>query len=86
MTKTTKTSAIIKHINNQILTADLKDTAMSARKRIAIYRDIQKRNVTRLKRSTKAALVIKLKDSLIAALKNASSSISSTAKETTVRT
>jgi len=86
MTKTTKTSAIIKHINNQILTADLKDTAMSARKRIAIHGDIQRRSVIRLKRNTKATLVIKPKDSLTAILKNVSSSIPLTVKETTVRT
>ena len=39
-TKITKTLAVIKYIDNQILTADLRDIAMSARKRIAIYKDI----------------------------------------------
>ena len=40
----------------------------------------------RLKRSIKAALVIKLKDGLIAALRNTLSSILLTAKKTIVRT
>ena len=59
---------------------------MSAKKRIIIYRDIQKRNIIRLKRSIKDALVIKLKDGLIAALNNTLSSILLTAKETIVKT
>ena len=59
---------------------------MSTKKRIVVYRDIQRRNIIRLKRSIKAALVIKLKDGLITALKNALSSILSTTKETIVRT
>ena len=39
-TETTKTLAVIKHIDNLIATADLKDVTISARKRIAVYRDI----------------------------------------------
>ena len=34
------------------------------KKRIAVYKDIQRRNIIRLKRSIKAALVIKLKEVL----------------------
>ena len=56
------------------------------KKRIVVYRDIQRRNIIRLKRSIKAALVIKLKDSLITALRNALSSILLTVKEIIVRT
>jgi hypothetical protein len=82
----TKTSAAIKYINNQILTADPRDIATSARKRIIIHKDIQRRNKIRLKRCIKAALVIKLKDSLITALRNTLSNILSTIKETIVRT
>ena len=59
---------------------------MSAKKRIAVYKDIQRRNVIRLKRSIKAALVIKLRDGLIAASRNTLSSILLTIKETIVRT
>ena len=59
---------------------------MSAKKRIVIYRDIQRRNIIRLKRSTKAASVIELKDGLITASRNALSSILLTIKETIVRT
>ena len=59
---------------------------MSAKKRIVIYKDIQKRNAIRLKRSIKTSLVIKLKDSLITALRNALSSILLTTKEAIVRT
>ena len=69
-----------------MLTADLRDVAMSARKRIVVYEDIQRRNAIRLKRSIKAALVIKLKDGLITALRNTLSSILLTIKETIVRT
>ena len=69
-----------------MLTADLKDVAMFAKKRIAVYRDIQRRNKIKLKRSIKAALVIKLKDGLITALKNALSSILLTIKEIIVIT
>ena len=39
-TKITKTLAIIKYTDNQILTADLRDIAISTRKKIIIYRDI----------------------------------------------
>ena len=73
-------------MDNQILTTDPKDIAISVRKRIARHRDIQKRNIIRLKRSIKAVSVIELEDGLIAALKNISSSIPLTAKEMTVRT
>ena len=59
---------------------------MSAKKRIVVYGDIQRRNAIRLKRNTKAASVIKLKDGLITALKNTLSSILLTAKKTIVRT
>ena len=59
---------------------------MSTKKRIIIYRDIQRRNIIRLRRSIKAALVIEPKNSLITALRNALSSILSTRKETIVRT
>ena len=59
---------------------------MSARKRIVVHRDIQRRNVIRLRRSIKAALIIKLKDGLITALRNALNSILLTVKETIVRT
>jgi len=43
-------------------------------------------NVIRLRRSIKAALVIKLKDGLITVLRNVLSSILLTVKETIVRT
>ena len=59
---------------------------MSTRKRIIIHGDILKRNIIKLKKSIKAALVIKPKDSLITALKNTLSSILLTIKETIVRT
>ena len=59
---------------------------MSIRKRTVIYKDIQGRNAIRLKRSIKAALVIKLKNSLITALRNTLSSILSTIKEMIVIT
>ena len=59
---------------------------MSVKKRITIYRDIQRRNIIRLKRNIKAVLVIKLKDGLITALKNTLSSILLTVKETIVKT
>ena len=59
---------------------------MSVRKRITIYRDIQRRNIIRPKRNIKAVLVIKLKDGLITALKNTLSSILLTVKETIVKT
>ena len=59
---------------------------MSTKKRIAVYKDIQRRNIIRLKRSIKAALIIKLKDGLITALRNALSSILLTTKEKIVRT
>ena len=59
---------------------------MSTKKRIAIYRDIQKRNIIRPKRSIKATIVIKLKDSVITTLRNALNSILLTIKETIVKT
>jgi len=40
ITETTETPAAIKYIDNQILTTDLKDIAMSARKRIAVHGNI----------------------------------------------
>ena len=43
-------------------------------------------NIIRLKGSIKAALIIKLKDNLITALRNALSSILLTTKEAIVRT
>ena len=39
-TRTTETLAVIKYINNQILIADLRDIALSTKKKINIYRDI----------------------------------------------
>ena len=39
-TKTTETLAVIEHIDNLIVTADLRDVTISIRKRIATYRDI----------------------------------------------
>ena len=39
-TETTETLAVIKYIDNLIVTTNLKDVAMSARKRITVYRDI----------------------------------------------
>ena len=40
ITETTKTLAVIKYTDNQILTVDLRDIAIFARKRTAIYEDI----------------------------------------------
>ena len=40
ITEMTETLAVIKHINNQILTVDLRDVVMSAKKRIVVYGDI----------------------------------------------
>ena len=40
VTEITETLAAIKYINNLIVTVDLKDVAMSARKRTAVHRDI----------------------------------------------
>jgi hypothetical protein len=64
---------------------DRKHVATSARKRIAVYGSIQKRNAIRLRKSTKAASATELKDGLTTALRNASSSMSPTTKETIVR-
>ena len=72
-------------MDNQILTADLRDVAISAKKRIIVYKNIQRRNIIRLKRSIKATSVIKLKDGLITALKNTLSSILLTIKKTIVK-
>ena len=82
----TETLAIIKYMDIPIVTADPKDIAISVRKRIATYGNIQRRNIIRLRRSTKAALMIKLKDGLITALGNTLSSILLTIKEMIVRT
>ena len=65
---------------------DLKDIVTSTKKKIAVYRDIQRRNKIKLEKSIKATLVIKLKDGLITALRNALSSILLTAKEVIVIT
>jgi hypothetical protein len=67
-------------------TADLGDVAMSARKRIADHGNIQRRNATRLRKSTETASTIELRDGLTTALRNALSSMFSTAKEIIVRT
>ena len=85
-TKITKNLAVIKYTDNLIVTTDLKDITMSARKRIAIYRDIQRRNIRRLKRSIKAALVTKPKNNLITVLRNTLSSTLLTVKEIIVIT
>ena len=66
--------------------ADLGDVATSARKRIAVHGNIQRRNAIRLRRSTKTALAIKPRDGLTTTSRNALNSIFSTAKETIVRT
>ena len=58
---------------------------MFARKRIAVHRDIQRRNVIRLRRTIKAISVIELKNGLITALRNISSSILLTIKEKIIR-
>ena len=86
ITKTTLTLTVIEYTDNQILTVDLRDIAISTKKRIVVYRDIQKRNIIRLKKSIKAALVIKLKDGLITVLKNILSSILLTIKKIIVKT
>ena len=39
-TEMTETLAVIEYIDNLIAIVDLKDVAMSARKRIVVYRDI----------------------------------------------
>ena len=85
-TEITKTLIIIKYTDNYILTVNLRDITISIKRRIAIYKDIQRRNIIRLKRSIKAALVIKLKDGLVTTLKNTFSSILLTIKEIIVRT
>ena len=59
---------------------------MFAKEKIVIYRDIQRRNIIRLKKSIKAALIIKLKNGLITALKNALSGILLTVMEIIVKT
>ena len=82
----TETLAIIRHTDNLILTADPKDIATSAKKRIAVHGDIQRRNAIRLRRSIKIVLATEPKDDLTTVLKNTSSSILLTAKETTVMT
>jgi hypothetical protein len=56
-TKTTKTLVTIKHTDNLITTADLRDIATSTKKRIAGYRNIQIRNRQKRKRLTKASLI-----------------------------
>ena len=40
ITEMTKTLAVIKYIDNQILTADLRDITISAKKKIIVYKDI----------------------------------------------
>ena len=40
VTEITETLAAIKYIDNQILTADLRDVATSVKKRIVVYGDI----------------------------------------------
>ena len=40
MIKITKTLAVIKYINNLMVIVDLKNIAIFAKKKIAIYRDI----------------------------------------------
>ena len=77
----TETLATIKYTDTLIVTVDPKDIAISVRKRIATYGNIQRRNIRRLRRSIKAALVIKPKDGLITTLRNALSSILLTMKE-----
>ena len=73
-------------MDNLILTADPKGIATSAKKRIAIYGNIQRRNATRPKRSIKAALATKPKDDLTTVSRNTLSSILLTAKKTIVMT
>jgi hypothetical protein len=65
---------------------DLGHAAMSARKRIAVHRTIHMRNTIRPKKSTKTALVTRLKDDLTTTLRNALSSTSLTIKGTIMRT
>jgi hypothetical protein len=65
---------------------DLGHAAMSARKRIAIYRTIYIRNTIRPKRSTKATSVTRPKDNLTTTLRNTLSSTSLTMKGTIMRT
>ena len=85
-TKTTKTLAVIKYTNNQMLTENPRDVTISARKKIAVHGDIQRRNIIRLRRSTKATSIIKPKDGLITISRNALNSILLTIKETIVMT
>jgi hypothetical protein len=63
-------------------TADPGDVAMSARKRIADHGNIQRWNAIKLRTSTKAASAIEPEDGSTTASRNASNSISLTAKET----
>ena len=49
----TKTLTIIKYMDNLIITADLRNITMSTKKRIIIYKNIQRRNIIKLKRSVK---------------------------------
>jgi hypothetical protein len=76
--ETTETLVATEHTDNLIATADLKDVATSARKRIADYGNIQMRSGQERRRPTRA--------SSTTALRNTLSSTLSTAKETTVKT
>ena len=72
-TKTTKTLVAIKHTDNLIAIADLRDVATSARKRIANLRSIQTRNRQERKRPTKASSMTAQTDTSTIALRNSSS-------------
>jgi hypothetical protein len=56
-TETTETLVTIEHTDNLITIADPEDTAISVRKRIANYRNIQTKNRQEQKRSTKASSI-----------------------------
>jgi hypothetical protein len=77
-TETTETSVAVEHTDNLIATADPGDVAMSARKKTANHGNIQRRSGQEQRRPTRA--------SSTTASRNALSSTSSTAKETTART
>jgi hypothetical protein len=81
---TTKTLVAIKHTDNLIATADLRDVATSARKKIANYRSIQIRNRQERKRLTKASSITVQTNASTITLKNGlSSTLLSAKKEVT---
>jgi hypothetical protein len=80
-TETTETLVAIGHTDNLIATADPRDVATSARKRIAGHGSIQTRNGQERKRPTKASSMTAQTDASTIALRNGSSNTSLSARK-----